>query len=187
MKGQAIVARAPGRVNLIGDHTDYTGGLCLPMAIDRWVEVAGKRDPTSGVVALRSDAMSGEVAISIDGTQATTDVDWGRYVAAIVRRLVPVHGFAGVVRSDLPIGAGLSSSAALEVATALALGADGLDPSALAMLCRDAEYDARGIRPAYSTSWPRFTASSTTPCSSTAPPTPSCRSRFHPPTKPKSS
>ncbi len=140
-----VVARAPGRVNLIGDHTDYTGGLCLPMAIDRWVEVAGQRDPSSRVITLRSDAEAGVVEVTPDGGGAGAEHEWGRYVAAVSKRLDLPHGFAGVVHSDLPIGAGLSSSAALEVATALALGADGLDPLALAMLCRDAEHEARGV------------------------------------------
>ena len=70
---------------------------------------------------------------------------WGRYVASVARRVGPSHGFVGTVRSDLPIGAGLSSSAALEVAVALALGADRSDPLALATLCRDAEHEARGV------------------------------------------
>jgi galactokinase len=141
-----LVARAPGRVNLIGDHTDYTGGLCLPIAINRWVEIAGRPQPHSRKIALASDAeeAAAEIPIDVDDV-ATVEPKWARYVAAVVKRLRPVHGFVGVVRSDLPIGAGLSSSAALEIATALALGAATLDPLTLAKLCRDAEHEARGV------------------------------------------
>ena len=96
-------------------------------------------------MSLRSDAERGAVTISLDGVGAASEPEWGRYIGAVVSRLRPAEGFSGVVRSDLPIGAGLSSSAALEVATALALGADDLDPLTLAMLCRDAEHDARGV------------------------------------------
>lgn len=145
MTAASVVARAPGRVNLIGDHTDYTGGLCLPMAIDRWVEVAGQYDKSSRTVRLRSDAEPEAIEIAIDGGEPDSGPDWGRYVAAVARRVAPRQGFDGVVRTDLPIGAGLSSSAALEVATALALGADAGDALGLAMLCRDAEHEARGV------------------------------------------
>jgi galactokinase len=143
--GPTIVARAPGRVNLIGDHTDYTGGFCLPIAIDRRVEVE-VRPNDSRMIAMRSDAEATTVEIPIDVVHASTvKPEWGRYVAAVVKRLDLSHGFSGAVRSDVPIGVGLSSSAALEVATALALGADRRDPLALATLCRDAEHEARGI------------------------------------------
>ena len=138
------MARAPGRVNLIGDHTDYTGGLCLPIAIDRWVSVTGQRDPGSRVVELASDAEDEAISIDLDGDEPVA-AGWGRYVAAVARRVEGAPGFRGTVRSDLPIGAGLSSSAALEVATALALGAGDRDPLALAVLCRDAEHEARGV------------------------------------------
>jgi galactokinase len=141
-----VVARAPGRVNLIGDHTDYTGGLCLPIAIDRWVEVEVQPDAGSRVVALLSDDEATGVEIPIDVVDAATvEPAWGRFVAAVIKRLDLEHGFTGTVRSSVPMGAGLSSSAALEVATALALAPDRLDPLALAMLCRDAEHEARGV------------------------------------------
>ena len=115
------------------------------MAIDRWIEIEGVADPSSRVVVLRSDARPRAIEISLDRADMTAGPEWGRYVAAVVRRLSPPHGFSGIVRSDLPIGAGLSSSAALEVAAALALGADRADPFALARLCRDAEHEARGV------------------------------------------
>jgi galactokinase len=125
--GERVSARAPGRVNLIGDHTDYTGGLVLPMAIDRWTTVTGIR--SDGEVRLRSEA----------GADATP------YVAAVAEELGPaVGGLDGSIESTVPIGAGLSSSAALEVAVALALGFRGA-PLDLARLCQRAEHRATGV------------------------------------------
>ena len=120
-------AVAPGRVNLIGDHTDYTGGLVFPMAIDRSTVIEFEE----------SDVMSLESA-DVEGKE------WLRYVEA-VRRLVPdARAVAGRVSTTIPIGAGLSSSAALEVAAALALGFRGSEVD-LAQLCRQAEHDATGV------------------------------------------
>ena len=120
-------AIAPGRVNLIGDHTDYTGGLVFPMAIDRSTVIEFRE---SDVISLASSDVEGD--------------DWLRYVEA-VRRLVPgARSVAGRVSTTIPIGAGLSSSAALEVASALALGFQG-SVTELAVLCRQAEHDATGV------------------------------------------
>ena len=120
-------AIAPGRVNLIGDHTDYTGGLVFPMAIDR------------------STIIDFDVSESMSLVSADVDGDgWLRYVEA-VRRLVPgARAIAGRVATTIPVGAGLSSSAALEVAVALAVGFEG-SPVELAQLCRQAEHDATGV------------------------------------------
>jgi galactokinase len=132
-------------VNLIGDHTDYTGGLCFPIAIDRAVEVSGRRDRALGEVRLTSDGLPDAVVDLDVGEPATIQPEWARYVAGVVSELRPRAGFSGVVRSDLPTGAGLSSSAALEVACALAMGADRSDPIGLARMCQAAEHAARGV------------------------------------------
>ena len=76
---------------------------------------------------------------------ATVEPAWARYVAGVVAQVRPTDGFEGAVRTTLPTGVGLSSSAALEVAVALAIGADDSDPVALARLCQAAEHAARGV------------------------------------------
>ncbi len=129
--------RAPGRVNLIGEHTDYSGGLVLPAAVELGLTVLG--DPGGDMIQLESDRFSAEEG-------------WRRYVDAVSAELDlagrPAVGFRGRVRADLPAGAGLSSSAALEVAVALALcdaAGFAVDRLELAELCRRAEERAVGV------------------------------------------
>ena len=137
-----IHVRAPGRVNLIGDHTDYTGGMVMPMTIDRWTEIRGIPADT---ISLHSDdePLPAELGLEIDDPQHV-EPSWAKYVAGVVAELQPYGGIHGTVVTDIPIGAGLSSSAALEVAVALALGFEG-DALSLAQLCRRAEIRASGV------------------------------------------
>ena len=148
--------RAPGRVNLIGDHTDYNEGFVLPLAVDLEC-VVGSRPTGGGVVRVRSldrDAAEADAEMRADGSDdpAAIAPDWGRYAAGVVRALAergrPAAGIDAVVASALPIGAGLASSAALEVALALALcdAADfSLPPVELALACQEAEQIATGV------------------------------------------
>ena len=135
-------ASAPGRVNLIGDHVDYTGGLVLPMAIDMRTVI----DFTSSEsVTLRSNDAEGTVAFAPGAPyDPGLEPSWGRYVAAVASVMDSPRGFDGRVSTTLPVGAGLSSSAALEIAAALALGFDG-DARDLALLCQRAEHLATGV------------------------------------------
>ena len=143
--------RAPGRVNLIGEHTDYNAGLALPMAIDRDCVIAAT---PSGTVRVRSLDTDGSVEVPADGSAAVDDVapGWGRQVAAVVQELAalgrPAVGMDAVLASDVLVGSGLSSSAAFEVACAVALaGVAGWEPGPieLAAACRDAEELATGV------------------------------------------
>jgi galactokinase len=138
-------AWAPGRVNLIGDHTDYMGGLALPMAIGLGTEITGDRG--GNWVMLGSDGFEGVAEIPLDGLDdpSTVEPPWARYVAAVVDEVRPSDGLVGMVHSTLPAGSGLASSAALEVAVATALGADRVNPVAVAQACQRAEERAVGV------------------------------------------
>ncbi len=129
-------AFAPGRVNLIGDHTDYNAGLALPMAIQLGVEVEYHPDDRA-VLVVESDLDPSPAAIPLSGPPGPL-APWSRLAAAVLDQVRPAVGGRVVVRSDLPVGGGLSSSAAFSVALALALGATG-DPLTLARLCQRAE------------------------------------------------
>jgi galactokinase len=143
MPTNAVTAIAPGRVNLIGDHTDYTGGLVLPMAIHLATTISGVRGGNK--VYLTSADEELPAAVDLDVADPTLcEPMWARYVAGVVKALRPKEGFNGAVSTTVPIGAGLSSSAAFEVALALALGVDGT-PLEIAQLCQRAENEATGV------------------------------------------
>lgn len=141
----SVRVRAPGRVNLIGDHTDYTGGLVFPMAINRWTEIRGE---SSQRVTLSSEDEPGIVDLAARPRQPDDVVPrWGRYVAAVRDELAQrqeIAGITGAVSTTLPIGAGLSSSASLMVAIAVALGFKG-SAVELAHIAQRAEVAATGV------------------------------------------
>jgi galactokinase len=137
---------APGRVNLIGEHTDYSGGLVLPAALDLGVRIEGE---ASDRIRLESEQVPGVVDLDARGEPGE---GWGRFAGAVAVELHalgrPPVGFTGRVSSDVPAGAGLSSSAALEVAIATALCAVAdfaLEPLALAQAAQRAEHRAVGM------------------------------------------
>ena len=150
----AVTTRAPGRVEFIGNHTDYNGGAVLGVAIDRSVEVAAALAP-AGHFRVRST--SGATPVELTATppsRLTGESAWANYVFGVWHSLADFSlprpaGFDVLVDSDLPAGAGLSSSAALELATALVLTelvqAPALAPDRLATLGRHAENKYVGV------------------------------------------
>ncbi len=141
-------ARAPGRVTIIGDHTDYNGGLSLPMAIDLATEITYTQEPGSFLVGIDSDQYPDQpVEIAVDGGWSWGAAavaagmplpEHGQLAAALLRLQPPAAGGSIKVTSTLPVGAGLSSSAAFSVALLLALGHPD-DSMALATTCQEAE------------------------------------------------
>ena len=148
------VVRGPGRVNLIGEHTDYNQGYVLPAAIDLEIRIAFV--PTADrLVAITLPETGERREFSLDAIPPASG-QWIDYVAATAWSLqsagIRLHGFRGVLASNLPISAGLSSSAALELASAWAmldppdLAGQGIDGMALARICQRAENDHVGVR-----------------------------------------
>jgi galactokinase len=147
----ARVAAAPGRVNLIGEHTDYNDGFVLPMAIDR-VVAAAFRPRSDRRLRAHAVAFQETREADLDALQPDGHGGWMAYIAGVAWAFQSVgHRLPGldlVIDGDVPLGAGLSSSAALEVAVALAMATvAGLpwEPAAMAALARRAETDFVGV------------------------------------------
>ena len=149
---ETIQISAPGRVNLIGDHTDYTGGLVMPLTLDAYTTVIGQANTGQMWNLVSRDepvALSTELPIRDPSSVLPR---WGRYVAGVLFELaqlgIAVPGFTGEISTTIPIGSGLSSSAALEIAiarTALSIANVVLPDADVALLCQRAEHIASGV------------------------------------------
>ncbi|MCA9980420.1 MAG: galactokinase [Anaerolineales bacterium] len=140
----AVVVRAPGRVNLIGEHTDYNDGFVMPLAIDRafWLALRPRQD---NHVSVRSLNVNETALFTLTGLHKGSE-SWVEYVKGVAWALQEsghtLNGFEGVLVSDVPMGAGLSSSAALELAIARAFAEVSRldwDPAEMALLAQKAE------------------------------------------------
>ena len=145
------LAAAPGRINLIGEHTDYNEGFVLPMAIDRCTVIAAEPN-AARQVTLHSHTTGETATINLRTPVRKGKPAWANYVRGVIagfqQRKLKIAGFNAVIDSNVPIGGGLSSSAALEVATATLLEAitgQKLDPIEKALLCQRAEHEFAGV------------------------------------------
>ena len=150
-----LIARAPGRVNLIGEHTDYNNGFVLPMAIGCGTMVAARRRGDGQVRLLAADLDNATTAFAIDAPiQPSSDAPWSNYVRGVAHALIAdglaLGGADIAIAGDVPKGAGLSSSASLEVAIGLAFaelaGAGDYDRTRLALAGQRAEHDFAGCQ-----------------------------------------
>ena len=145
------IATAPGRVNFIGEHTDYNDGFVLPMAINRTCRMAAAPNDSNAVVVYSAERDE-ELRFSLCELEPKPQGNFADYVRGVVAGLcqtgASVAGFNAVVSSDVPLGSGLSSSAALEVATLSVLEAlldCRIPPLEKAMICQKAEHDYVGV------------------------------------------
>jgi len=148
----AYIVRAPGRVNLIGEHTDYNDGFVFPMAIDRATFIALRPRGDNRVFAFSLD-MDDRREFALDALRIPAAVDWFDYLTGVAwilqERGYALRGWEGVVGGDVPIGAGLSSSAALELAAARAFHAVSdfeWDAADMALACQAAENKWLGVQ-----------------------------------------
>ena len=155
--GPVVIAKAPGRVNLLGEHVDYNDGLVLPAAIDRKVSLAAAPD-TAGVVSLYALDLDERASFRLDALESKVGQDgkplpgWALYPAGVARELsnagYSVSGAKVAFSSNVPIGSGLSSSAAIEVGFAMlwqGLGGWQMDKLEAARLCQRAENAYVGV------------------------------------------
>lgn len=167
-----FIVSAPGRVNLIGEHTDYNDGYVFPVAIDKYIHIVGSKRSDRQVHLYASD-MGEEYTFSLDAPDNSETPAWSNYLKGVAHLLQTqilnkightLQGMSAVISGNVPIGAGLSSSAALSVASSLAfLGGCGLQiadtsintksdvsviqlpPTELAALCQRTEHEFAGV------------------------------------------
>jgi galactokinase len=146
-----LVVRSPGRINIIGEHTDYNEGFVLPAAIDKaaYIAVSLREDDE---IHLRAIDFNESFTIRLADLKPVGDVSWPNYIlgsaAQFVKRGVKLKGFNAVLVSDVPIGAGMSSSAAVECATVFALNEllkTTIDRVTLAQMAQKAEHEFAGV------------------------------------------
>ena len=146
---------SPGRVNLIGEHVDYCGGLVFPAALTL-SSVAAVRLNNSNTVNLRADDLDGLYSFSLSNTEAGKELKWGNYQAGVIHWLMDngyeVRGMDFLFTGDIPFGSGLSSSAAIELTTAVAAASlsanyneKGYDLINLALIGQKAEHTFSGV------------------------------------------
>jgi galactokinase len=148
----SITTYAPGRAELLGNHTDYNEGYVLALAVDRGTTITG-RARTDETIHLHSRELGKTKILALDRLATKQVTPWSRYMLGVVDQFrlndLPVGGFDAEITGNLPLGAGLSSSASLEIATVLFLtklfGAK-LDPMQMARLAQKAEHDFVGVR-----------------------------------------
>jgi galactokinase len=148
----SVTAYAPGRAELLGNHTDYNEGYVMALAVGRGTTMTG-RARSDRKISIHSRQLDQTETINLDQLQAEKVSPWSRYTLGVVdqfrRNDLPVEGFEAEISSNLPLGAGLSSSASLENATVLFLarlfGAK-LDPMQMARISQKAEHDFVGVR-----------------------------------------
>ena len=147
------IAAAPGRVNVIGEHIDYNDGFVLPMAIEYYALMAADRPPNGGaMLRIRSTAEKEAAEIDTSKPVTTSPLKWSNYprgvIAGFAARGLNPGGLDVLLHSTVPLGGGLSSSAALEVCTATLLEAvigKKIDPVEKALLCQKAEHEFAGV------------------------------------------
>ncbi|MEI6776360.1 MAG: galactokinase [Chloroflexales bacterium] len=147
-----MIVRAPGRVNLIGEHTDYNEGFVFPIAIDRETFVAARSRPDN-IIRTYTTQFGQEDSFEIGQIEHSSDKPWANYVRGIVKgiraRDLPITGADLLISSDVPLGSGLSSSASLEVAVGYAvqmLNNITLPGEELALLAQGAENSFVGVQ-----------------------------------------
>ncbi len=148
------IVSAPGRVNLIGEHTDYNDGFVLPMAIERYTVLAADRVPAgaSRQITWHCTRANETAILPAHGEMPQGDPKWSNYIRGVLAQFLKQGVCTGpldvVMASNVPLGGGLSSSAALEVATATlveAVTGKQLDPVEKALLCQKAEHEYAGV------------------------------------------
>ena len=147
----AWIVRSPGRVNIIGEHTDYNKGFVLPAAIDKaaWLAVGPSQ---RGEISLYAADLDESFQGPLENLQPLKPVQWPNYILGVAAQFqkkgIPVEGFRAVLMSDIPIGAGLSSSAAIECATAYALqllNQQSFERMEMVKMAQKAEHEFAGV------------------------------------------
>src|SRR5665647_3604094 len=146
-----FIFKSPGRINIIGEHTDYNDGFVLPAAIDKAAYIAISLRDDDEIHLVAAD-LNETFSISINDLKPIGDISWPNYIlgaaAQFPKRGIPLKGFNAVLMSDVPIGAGLSSSAAIECATTFALNEllqTKLDRITMVKMAQKAEHEYAGV------------------------------------------